>query len=105
MGCLSCLGVGLDDTVENARRLAAKTVKMRIFSDLGGKMNLSLRDVGGERSSVSASLRYWQILVRGIDRHLSMRLKGSWQRVCILISATVWRPRAYRLNRVFSGLT
>ena len=52
-GLLILLGVGLDDTVENARRLAAKTVKMRIFSDLGGKMNLSLRDVGGEILCVS----------------------------------------------------
>ena len=35
------------DTPAQADKLLAKTLKLRIFSDTDGKMNLSLQDVGG----------------------------------------------------------
>ena len=41
-----------DDTAK-ADQLAAKIAKMRIFKDEAGKMNLSLRDIGGAALIVS----------------------------------------------------
>ncbi len=35
------------DTEATAERLVAKVLKLRVFSDAAGKMNLSLQDVGG----------------------------------------------------------
>lgn len=35
------------DTEEQARRLVDKALKLRIFADAAGKMNLSVQDVGG----------------------------------------------------------
>jgi len=46
-GLLVLLGVGHGDTEETARTLAARTARLRIFSDARGKMNLSVQDVGG----------------------------------------------------------
>jgi len=46
-GLLVLLGVGHADTEATAQALAAKIVKLRIFSDAEGKMNLSVQDVGG----------------------------------------------------------
>jgi D-tyrosyl-tRNA(Tyr) deacylase len=47
-GLLILLGVGHDDSEENANSLANKISKMRIFEDEAGKMNLSIRDTAGE---------------------------------------------------------
>lgn len=52
-GLLVLLGVADGDTEEDARLLAAKILKLRIFCDDNGKMNLSLLDVGGEMLVVS----------------------------------------------------
>lgn len=41
------------DTDDKPRQLAAKIVKLRIFKDDAGKMNLSLRDTGGSALVVS----------------------------------------------------
>ena len=41
------------DTAAEADRLAAKIAKLRIFADAAGKMNLSVRDVGGAALIVS----------------------------------------------------
>ena len=42
-----------DDTEAEADKLSAKIAKLRIFKDEAGKMNLSLRDVGGQALIVS----------------------------------------------------
>ena len=47
------LGVCDDDSEDDARVLAAKIAKLRIFEDDDEKMNLSLTDVGGEALVVS----------------------------------------------------
>lgn len=46
-GLLILAGVAQDDTVEDAGWLASKLVRMRIFPDAAGKMNMSVADVGG----------------------------------------------------------
>ncbi|MBN1128883.1 MAG: D-tyrosyl-tRNA(Tyr) deacylase [Chitinispirillaceae bacterium] len=52
-GILILLGIHMDDTREMADFLAAKCADLRIFSDERDKMNLSLRDIGGEALVVS----------------------------------------------------
>jgi D-tyrosyl-tRNA(Tyr) deacylase len=52
-GLCVLLGVALDDTGENAERLAAKIARLRIFENDAGKFDLSLLDVGGEALVVS----------------------------------------------------
>ena len=52
-GLMVLLGVAAGDTEEDARLLAAKMVKLRIFCDENGKMNLSILDIGGEMLIVS----------------------------------------------------
>ena len=52
-GFLILLGVSQNDTVKEAEWLAEKVVNLRIFEDEGGKLNLSLLDVGGSALVVS----------------------------------------------------
>jgi D-tyrosyl-tRNA(Tyr) deacylase len=52
-GLLVLLGVGHNDTEQQASWMAEKTVGLRIFDDADGKMNLSLSDVGGSMLVVS----------------------------------------------------
>lgn len=52
-GFLVLLGVLSGDDETDARLLADKIAKLRVFSDENGKMNRSLSDVGGEVMVVS----------------------------------------------------
>jgi D-aminoacyl-tRNA deacylase len=52
-GLVILVGVGPDDTEENARALARKIALLRIFEDDQDKMNRSVLDVGGEALVVS----------------------------------------------------
>jgi D-aminoacyl-tRNA deacylase len=52
-GLLVLLGVGQEDTVEQARWLAEKIIGLRIFNDDAGKMNRDLTEVGGALLVVS----------------------------------------------------
>ena len=47
-GLLILLGVANGDSEEDARLLAAKISKLRIFCDENDKMNLSVKDIDGE---------------------------------------------------------
>lgn len=57
-GYLVLLGVGKGDDENTARKLCDKIVKMRIFKDENGKINLSLPQVGGEMLVVSQFTLY-----------------------------------------------
>ena len=52
-GLMILLGVAEGDTERDAEKLAAKILKLRIFSDENGKMNLSVKDVDGELLVIS----------------------------------------------------
>jgi len=52
-GLLVFLGISHDDQEEDVHWLAKKLMKLRIFNDDEGKMNLSLNDVDGEVLMVS----------------------------------------------------
>ena len=52
-GFMVLLGVGKDDTENEATLLAKKVAGLRIFSDCDDKMNLSLIDIDGEVLVVS----------------------------------------------------
>ena len=57
-GLVILLGIGPDDGEEQAQYLADKIANLRIFEDLGGKMNQSLLDVDGEAIVVSQFTLY-----------------------------------------------
>ncbi len=57
-GLLILLGVGPEDTEEKAKAMTKKIAAMRIFRDAEDKMNLSVRDVGGEAIVVSQFTLY-----------------------------------------------
>jgi D-aminoacyl-tRNA deacylase len=57
-GLLVLLGVRAGDTPEQADRLAGKLERLRVFEDAEGKLNLSVRDVGGELLLVSQFTLY-----------------------------------------------
>jgi len=57
-GLLVLLGVRAGDTPEQADRLAGKLERLRIFEDAEGKLNRSVRDVGGQLLCVSQFTLY-----------------------------------------------
>ncbi len=60
-GLLVLLGVGQGDTRSEADYLVDKTIGLRIFEDAGGKMNLSVVDVGGAVLAVSQFTLYGDV--------------------------------------------
>ena len=57
-GFLVLLGVGPEDTAEQAAKLADKVCGLRVFEDEAGKMNLNLAAVGGGLLVVSQFTLY-----------------------------------------------
>lgn len=57
-GLLTLLGVGEKDSQADVDWMIRKILALRVFEDPSGKMNLSLRDVGGEHLIVSQFTLY-----------------------------------------------
>ena len=57
-GILILLGVKNNDTKADAEYLAERCATLRIFEDIAGKMNISLKDVDGETMVVSQFTLY-----------------------------------------------
>lgn len=57
-GFLLLVGIGREDTEEDADYLVRKISGMRVFEDEEGKMNLSLLDISGQILSVSQFTLY-----------------------------------------------
>ena len=57
-GLAVLVGVGEDDTEEDAEYMAAKVCGLRVFEDDRGKMNLSLKETGGGVLAVSQFTLY-----------------------------------------------
>ena len=60
-GLLVLLGVHGEDGDAEADRIAAKLETLRVFEDDDGKMNLSVRDIGGELLVVSNFTLYGDV--------------------------------------------
>lgn len=57
-GILVLVGIGKDDNFSDAKYLANKITRLRIFEDEEGRMNLSLKEVEGEILAVSQFTLY-----------------------------------------------
>lgn len=57
-GFLVLIGVHVDDIEKDLKYMADKVPKLRVFEDDAGKMNLSLKDIGGEILAVSQFTLY-----------------------------------------------
>lgn len=80
-GLLVLVGVGCDDDGEDLEYLAGKLVRLRIFDDENGVMNLDVMQTGGEVLVVSqftllASTR------KGNRRAIFMRLRRLFRAPC-----------------------
>ena len=60
-GLVVYFGVKAGDTAEQAAACARKIASLRVFDDDAGKMNLSVRDVGGEVLLVSQFTLYGDV--------------------------------------------
>ena len=60
-GLVVLLGVARDDTREDADYLAAKIAALRIFDDVEGRMNVSLKDINGGLLVVSQFTLYGDV--------------------------------------------
>jgi D-tyrosyl-tRNA(Tyr) deacylase len=57
-GLVVFLGIGRGDTSADAERLSKKILRLRVFPDAQGKMNLSVADVAGQLLIVSQFTLY-----------------------------------------------
>ncbi len=60
-GMLVLAAVGRDDSAATMEEMAAKVLKLRIFNDREGRMNLSVGEVGGAMLAVSQFTLYGDV--------------------------------------------
>ena len=62
IGCGATILVGFkeDDTIEEIEKIAKKIINLRIFDDVNGIMNLSIKDINGDIIIVSQFTLYAQ---------------------------------------------
>lgn len=60
-GLVLLVGVGVGDTEQDAAYLAEKIANLRIFEDETGKMNLSVKEMGGDILSISQFTLYGDV--------------------------------------------
>ncbi len=90
-GLAVLLGVETGDTEKDAAYMAAKILKLRIFDDENGKMNLSVRDTGGSVLCVSQFTLLGD--ARGQNRPAYIRAErperadALYEQVCALMRA------------------
>jgi D-tyrosyl-tRNA(Tyr) deacylase len=60
-GLVVLLGIARDDTKEDADYLVPKIIALRIFDDADGKMNVSVKDIGGGVLIVSQFTLYGDV--------------------------------------------
>ena len=78
-GLLVLVGVGVEDTDEDMEYLAGKLVRLRIFDDEQGVMNLDVRQVGGEVLVVSVFRPAWPSCWAGRCRRGSSAPTCRWR--------------------------
>ena len=75
-GFMVLVGFGLDDNRDVVDKMANKLSKLRAFEDESGKMNLGLRDVGGDILSISQFTLYADAS-KGNRPSFNLALKGD----------------------------
>lgn len=75
-GFMVLVGFGLDDNRDVVDKMANKLSKLRVFEDESGKMNLGLRDVGGDILSISQFTLYADAS-KGNRPSFNLALKGD----------------------------
>ena len=90
-GLLVLLGVAVDDGPAEADRIAGKLDRLRVFEDAEGKMNLSVRDAGGEVLCVSQFTLYGDVRKGNrpsfVDAAPPERAEPLYERVCEALGA------------------
>ena len=90
-GLLLLVGVGPEDTREDLDYAVRKIINMRIFSDEAGKMNLSVKDVGGQILSIS-QFTLFADTKKGTDRPLQGLQSLTWLVSSMTISINPCQP-------------
>lgn len=61
LGLLILLGISKDDNEQDVLYMCKRVANLRVFEDTSGKMNLSLKDIGGDALVVSQFTLYGDV--------------------------------------------